>query len=253
MKTYRTRQSPLRTALRGIRYAFRTPAWITAEHNECEFYSQFIQWGSVCFDIGANEGNKTHIFHLLGARVVAVDPVPMCANALRDRFKGMDVIVEECAVGSVQGQMPLHIGDSSTISSLVPNWIERNPSQLTGRAVSNVHMVSVVTLDSLIKTRGVPHFCKIDVEGYELEVLKGLSHAIRGISFEFTGDTIAEVDKCTSRLQEIGGYEFNFTFASPLSFEGRKWTDSRSLIPAIEKALEGHPTTRWGDVIARLR
>ena len=47
-------------------------------------------------------------------------------------------------------------------------------------------MVPVTTLDALIERHGVPSFVKVDAEGFEEEVLQGLSRSIKALSFEFT-------------------------------------------------------------------
>ena len=50
--------------------------------------------------------------------------------------------------------------------------------------------VDVTTLDCLIERFGLPAFCKIDVEGSQLEVLRGLSRALRVIAFEYIPLTV---------------------------------------------------------------
>ena len=50
-------------------------------------------------------------------------------------------------------------------------------------------VVPVTTLDALIDRYGLPAFCKIDVEGFEEAVVRGLSRPIPSVSFEFTPET----------------------------------------------------------------
>lgn len=44
------------------------------------FYEQFIRPNDICFDIGANMGNRTEVFLKLGAKVIAVEPQSECVN-----------------------------------------------------------------------------------------------------------------------------------------------------------------------------
>jgi hypothetical protein len=50
------------------------------------FYRRFIPHGGLCFDIGANVGDRSELFLTLGAHVVAVEPQARCAEALHRRF-----------------------------------------------------------------------------------------------------------------------------------------------------------------------
>ena len=56
--------------------------------------------------------------------------------------------------------------------------------------------VSVTTLDSLFAEHGVPQFIKIDVEGFEYEVVSGLSQPIKALSMEFTPEFLDSTLKC---------------------------------------------------------
>src|SRR5262249_38850112 len=58
---------------------------------------------------------------------------------------------------------------------------------------------------------GVPEFIKIDVEGYELNILRGLSYRIPFITIEYHSDqrSIAATRECISRLSSFGPVEIN--------------------------------------------
>ena len=56
----------------------------------------------------------------------------------------------------------------------------------------------------LMKEYGVPEFIKIDTEGFELEVIKGLSTPLKALSFEYTLPHLKEqVITCVELLDEL--------------------------------------------------
>jgi hypothetical protein len=65
-------------------------------------------------------------------------------------------------------------------------------------------MVQVTTLDNLIAQFELPRFCKIDAEGYELKILKGLSQPIRFIQFEYVPPFREQVIECIGVLSGLG-------------------------------------------------
>ncbi len=109
--------------------------------------------------------------------------------------------------------------------------------------------VRVTTLDDLIDEYGLPRFCKIDVEGYELEVLEGVSYAIPALSFEYNPAVPDIALDCISRLTALGAYEFNWTVREIPRFRSRAWLDP----DAMGDKLRAFPLeARTGDVYARL-
>ena len=151
-----------------------------------KFYSTLINPGDLCFDVGANVGNRTAIFLDLSAQVVAIEPQPACVKELTRRF-GHRISIVAKGVGSEEGQLPMHISNASTLSSFSEDWISKvQQERFANYKWPETISVPITTLDQLIFTYGTPSFCKIDVEGFELEVLRGLTRAIPMLSFEYT-------------------------------------------------------------------
>jgi FkbM family methyltransferase len=196
---------------------------------ELNFYSQFIKSGDLCFDIGANIGDKTDVFVRLGAVVVAVEPQECCWRVLRRRFKNEEVFVEPVALDHQKGSRTMFVDKSHTLSSLSRDWIAT--VKQSGR-FSTTHKwnerlsVPTSTLDDLIAKYGTPVFCKIDVEGVEYDVLQGLSQPAGVMSIEFVSERIEPSIKCIDYLSGLGKAEFNYYLGGSMSFALPAWVNS---------------------------
>lgn len=217
------------------------------------FYGRFIASGSLCFDIGAHVGNRIRAWTELGARVVAVEPQPSCLSLLARLYgKNPAVTLVSRAAGSRPGCAPLHICETSpTLSTLSSDWITKvsRASIFKGISWGESLDVEVTTLDELITEYGKPTFTKIDVEGYELEVLKGLSQPLESLSFEYLPADIETALSCIERLSSLGNYNFNVSTVETMRLLWPQWGDSN----AIDEYLRGQTRNgRSGDVYARL-
>jgi len=178
------------------------------------FYSSFIKKDSLCFDVGANIGRKTDVFLKLGARVVVIEPHPECLNFLRFKYRfNKNVIIINKALNCKNGRQEMYICESNALSSLSEEWIQR--SKKSERAASFTWNKSITvettTLDELIKIYGQPQFCKIDVEGYEINVLKGLSQPLPMLSLELAPEGMKMIYECIEYLTKLGSPSYNYT------------------------------------------
>jgi FkbM family methyltransferase len=127
----------------------------------------------------------------------------------RDYGHRSGVTVVASAVGAAEGEAELFLCDqSSTTSSMSRRFISGGRFAETSTWRRKI-IVPTTTLDALISEYGVPDYCKIDVEGYEANVLAGLSHPLPLISFEFSREFMDDARACASRLEAIGLSRFD--------------------------------------------
>jgi FkbM family methyltransferase len=219
----------------------------------CRLYAPFVGPGDLVFDVGAHLGDRTAAFARLGARVVALEPQPHVRRWLeRLTARGARVTVRPEAVGRAEGTAVMAVSRlTPTLSSLSTGWRASlpgaNPTFRGVRWEESIE-VPVTTLDILIETHGQPCFCKIDVEGYEADVLAGLTHRVPALSFEFVTGRLDVAVECVRRMEELGGYELNVISGEEREFVFSGWIDARRMIEWLGAGAGGASS---GDVYAR--
>lgn len=169
------------------------------------------------FDVGANLGHKSLIFSKLANQVIAFEPTVELAKKLEDKFKGTNVKIVHSALGNSISSTEMYIvKENQAYNSLKKKHIE---TTTTKRGIADLttvkkQRVNIETLEEIIQEYGLPTYIKIDVEGYEYEVLKGLKTPVPILSFEvnlpeFRGEGV----KCINYIHNLSlkGYKFNFT------------------------------------------
>jgi FkbM family methyltransferase len=186
------------------------------------FYSRFVRPDDLVFDIGAHVGDRVGAFRRLGARVVAVEPQPALIRTLRLLYgRDPEVILEQTAVGREQGFVDLKINlENPTVSTVSAAFIGATEGARgwEGQEWGAAIQVPTTTLDALIAKHGEPRFIKIDVEGFEAEVLAGLSHPASALSFEFTTIQREVALACVERCTALGYRGFDAVLGESLTF-----------------------------------
>lgn len=228
-------------------------AWIqwAYQREMYRFYREFIRAGDLVFDVGAHMGSRTKVYLDLGARVVAIEPQADCIAHLREQFgTNPHFAYFHGGVADKVGEMPFYHSPSyPRVSSFLSEWREVQREIWKEHAWDAPQTVPVTTLDALITAHGMPTFVKIDVEGFELQVLRGLTQPVPILAFEATptAEHVARARAAMDHLQQIGGYTFNATpMFKSFSWLQPQWTDAA----AIEAMLRQR--TEQCDIYARL-
>nr|WP_111299340.1 FkbM family methyltransferase [Paracoccus saliphilus] len=216
-----------------------------------QFYRGLLQPGALAFDIGAHVGNRARAMRAAGARVVACEPQEPFATFLR-RSLPRDIVLVEQAVGPTEMMAQMDVSSlHPTVSSL-----SRDFAAQAAQAPGFGHVrwdrrqqVRMTTLDRLIAQHGLPDFVKIDVEGFERDVLAGLSQPLPLLSVEylpaFRDRTLAVLDL----LEALGDYRFNAVAGEAAEFLWPDWRDAG----AVRGWLAGLSADGGsGDLYARL-
>lgn len=213
-------------------------------------YSDFIKKGDLVFDIGANEGNRTDIFLALGAKVVAVEPQAECIAKLEAKFGNKIELIKK-GLDEQEGKKLLYKSDSSLISSFNKDYIDSvKDDRFKGANWEPAGELEMTTIDKLIDKYGVPAFCKIDVEGFEQQVLKGLSRPLKSLSIEFVvPENLANAMQCLELLMKQGKIECNFSYGESMDLALPTWKAGEDMLDYLQtKEFEAYS---YGDIYIR--
>ncbi len=216
------------------------PRHFRRKQAEAQFYGRLIReaGGGMIFDVGASFGEKAAIFVKFADTVVAIEPSPEACLKLRERFRdNAKVTVVQAGVGAIEGNAQFHqfhAGDCYNTFS--KKWTETlavpDPYGRPLRSVESVVEVPMVTLSYLFEKYGPPNYLKIDVEGYEIEVLKGLQQPLPLVSFEsnlpvFLEETLDGITRL-DRLHPKATFNFS-ALEPPTAFISDRWISAEEM------------------------
>lgn len=236
---------------------------IAAREKQLNFYRHFLtemRQGDLIFDVGANEGFKTDLFLRLGARVLAIEPDETNQSILRERFVKLrlvrkPLIIVGKAVSDNSAVETMWIdGPGSAVNTLSQKWatvLKGNKARHTyghcGLDFARQKTIETTTLEELISTHGVPIFIKIDVEGYELNVIRGLQRPVPYLSFEVNlPEFRPEGLQCVELLGRLAATgKFNYAVDCEQGLAMERWLTKDEFLIALEKCTESAIEVFW--------
>jgi FkbM family methyltransferase len=219
-----------------------------------KLYARFVRKDQLAFDIGSHVGDRIGGFRRLGARVVALEPQPDCAEAIEAIYRGdADVTLVKAACGPKSGELTLHINSANpTVTTASTAFVKAadGAGGWEGQSWDRAITVPVTTVDLLIAAYGRPAFIKIDVEGFEADVLAGLSAPVPALSFEFTTIQRGVAHDCLERLVTLGFKGFDVALGESQQLTHGRWLTAREMSAHIEALPH---VANSGDVYAILQ
>jgi FkbM family methyltransferase len=169
-----------------------------------------VKAGSTCYDIGGFKGFMAGLMAVNGAaEVYTFEPFPENVNKIKDMIDlnpGKNIQVFDCAIGSFDGTTKFLASADASMGKIEESLYEEHSR------IKDTIEVKVFKLDTFVQEKNLkkPGLIKIDVEGAELEVIKGgagILGEVKPILFiEVHGYEVAE--KLVSMLEDL---KYNIT------------------------------------------
>lgn len=154
-------------------------------------------------DIGANVGAWSRMARRIfpGTKILAVEPQQNLQAQLRETAQKLgDVTIAQTLLGAKPAaSVPFYVYEYSGMSSVLPD-AESKPVATTS--------VDMVTLDQLVASTKFPpaQLMKLDVQGYELEVLRGGEQTLASVEVVLMEVTLLRLYKGAPILHEVVGF-----------------------------------------------
>ena len=210
--------------------------------------SKFLKPNDLFFDIGAHIGDKSKELIKNNIKVVMVEPQPFCLDQLNKLYSENPLVnIVPKGLGSSIQKMEMSINsETPVISTFAEHWkLGRFSNSKWDKKIT----VDITTLDELIKKFGNPNYIKIDVEGFEHEVILGLTKKSGIVSFEFTSEFINDAHKSIDHLISLGYLDFNYSLGERKKFS-TKWSNSEKIKEQIKENIKKDDLL-WGDLYCK--
>jgi FkbM family methyltransferase len=183
----------------------------------------------IMFDIGANRGDAVIAGLKKGYKVIALEPAPKIYKELvKNYIYTNNVITLKLAVSNTNDEnVEFYEADEDGLSTMNKDWLTSDSMPYQGKPFRTINAVTI-TIDRLAELYGSPNLIKIDVEGAEWSVFKGMTKYHGMLTFEWTINTIEEHIEQIKYLQKLGYTQIGPQFIEHHLQDPDRWFDINS-------------------------
>jgi FkbM family methyltransferase len=205
----------------------------------------------ILYDVGANEGKYTDINLNKFDKYILVEANPSLAEKLRQKYKTNPEIHIVEAIASNKETETFYISNADTISTSDIEWIQQ--SRFSNNYLwKPVDGLQTVSLDRLISIYGEPTLLKIDVEGYEYNVLQSLTKKVKLLCFEWAEEKKKEILLSLEYLRNQNYTRFHVQMEDKYDYvvNDSDWYDFRIVYDIMNQSCNVMRKETWGMIWA---
>ena len=183
----------------------------------------------ILFDVGAHVGTFTKVALEKGYKVIAIEPAPRVYKELvKDYIYNVNVIPIKFAVSEKDDEsIEFYECIEDGLSTIERSWLTDPSMPYNGKEFRTIS-ATTITLDTLAKIYGEPDLIKIDVEGAEWFVFKGMTKKYNTLTFEWTINTVDQHIEQIKYLQKLGYTKIGPQFIEHHLQEPKEWFEIKS-------------------------
>ncbi len=203
----------------------------------------------ILFDIGANRGLYSDANAKDYESIVLVEANPSLCSFLSSKYQQNPLIHIENVIVSNKSSETFYISNADTISTVDPEWIHQSrfSKNYSWRPVDGLPTVS---LDALVQKYGKPAHIKIDVEGYEYNVIQSLTTKVDSLCFEWAEEKKKEILLTLEYLKNLGFTRFAIQMedAYVYTVQSHEWMSYQDIWNLMSMNCDEERKDKWGMV-----